>query len=196
MIHRSSTGGNRTHKHQGLRLAAIPVRAPCRRFRAPPTGFEPAASTVTGWRAIRSLSGGVSRFHPKHPTGIEPARPRWKRGVIPFHHEFVCSHYPEHPAGFAPAHPLWERGYATVTSRVNVAPIPASCPLSNILARSRTWSATSAKSRASGTLRGQAVPRPGVEPGPRASETLVHPLHHQGSRRPKHPAGIEPASPP
>lgn len=42
---------------QGLSLAAVPVRVPC--HPAPLTGFEPAISTVTGWRAIQSLPKGV-----------------------------------------------------------------------------------------------------------------------------------------
>jgi hypothetical protein len=63
----SSTGGSRTHTHQGLSLAAIPVRAPCRQ--APHTGFEPVTFSVTGKRALLTapmglvIGSGGSRTH-------------------------------------------------------------------------------------------------------------------------------------
>ena len=59
------TSGSRTHIHQGLSLTALPICVPCR-FRmertsslaAPPMGFEPTISTLTGWRALRTAPRG------------------------------------------------------------------------------------------------------------------------------------------
>lgn len=61
--HRSSTGGSRTHRHEDLSPAALPVCVPCRPFillrtPAPSMGFEPTTSTVTGWRALRAAPRG------------------------------------------------------------------------------------------------------------------------------------------
>jgi hypothetical protein len=57
------TGGIRTHTHQGLSLAARPVGVPCLSLvfpnhPAPPMGFEPTVSTLTGWRALRAAPRG------------------------------------------------------------------------------------------------------------------------------------------
>lgn len=54
----SSTGGSRTHTPQGLSLSALPVGAPCRVTPAPLAGFEPAASTLTKWRALLAAPQG------------------------------------------------------------------------------------------------------------------------------------------
>ena len=127
--------------------------------RAPPTGFEPAPSTVTGWRAIRSLSEGVFQFHPKHPAGIEPARPRWKRGVIPFRHGCVCPvpHY--HLGSPLVEYPRQESNLVCDLRKVACArhtPRTGSTPT-----RSRTWATTFGKSRASVTPSGQSSEAPG-----------------------------------
>jgi hypothetical protein len=63
---------------QGLSLAAVPVRVPCRS--APLTGFEPAISTVTGWRAIRSLSKGVCP--PSIPQSKAPGGSRTRSSAL------------------------------------------------------------------------------------------------------------------
>ena len=47
--------------HQGLSLAALPVCVPCRPVHihsAPPMGFEPMISTLTGWRALQAAPRG------------------------------------------------------------------------------------------------------------------------------------------
>ena len=44
--------------HQGLSLAALPVCVPCHILKASPAGFEPAISTVTGWRALQAAPRG------------------------------------------------------------------------------------------------------------------------------------------
>ncbi len=61
--------------HQGLSLAALPVCVPCRHFHrhsAPPMGFEPTISTLTGWRALRAAPRG--RFDSRMAQeGFEPS---------------------------------------------------------------------------------------------------------------------------
>lgn len=67
---------------QGLSLAAVPVRVPCRRP-APLAGFEPATSTLTEWRALLAAPQGrvSSSVHVRErPAGVEPARPPWQGG--------------------------------------------------------------------------------------------------------------------
>ena len=46
--------------HQGLSWAALPVCVSCRPFThsAPPMGFEPMVSTLTGWRALQAAPRG------------------------------------------------------------------------------------------------------------------------------------------
>ena len=50
--------------------------------RAPLTGFEPATSTLTEWRASRLLYKGV----PEHPMGVEPIQLPWEDSRLPLHH--------------------------------------------------------------------------------------------------------------
>lgn len=52
------TGGIRTRTHQDLSLAARPVGVPCLISSAPPMGFEPTVSTLTGCRALRAAPRG------------------------------------------------------------------------------------------------------------------------------------------
>ncbi len=73
---------------------------------------------------------------------------------------------------------------------------PASSCLS-ALARNRTWSTSFAGSRAkSGTLRGQAVPRRGVEPRLTVPKTAVLPSHSQGTWAANAIDRTKPESPP
>jgi hypothetical protein len=62
-----------TDYHQGLSLAALPVCVPCLLSPSRPAslaGFEPAVSTVTRWRGLRTPLQG--RFIPVGARGIEP----------------------------------------------------------------------------------------------------------------------------
>lgn len=61
----------------------MPVRVPCRPT-APLAGLEPAASTVTGWRALQLLHKGGSPTEP--PVGIEPTLPPYQDGRLPLQH--------------------------------------------------------------------------------------------------------------
>src|SRR5437763_5397646 len=56
-----------TIDHQALDLAALPVCVLCQQ--ASPAGFEPAISTVTGWRALRTAPRGRNLLA---QVGVEP----------------------------------------------------------------------------------------------------------------------------
>src|SRR5262249_44940683 len=105
-----------------------------------------------------------------------------------------CLLSPERPGGFEPPHPPWQGGRlpgyimdatslsrASGGSRTHTRRITSTvlCLLSfagviSIPVRNRTPSSTFEPSRASTTLRGcQSEPRPGIEPGPRPSESRV-----------------------
>ena len=87
----SSTGGSRTHRRSrrfelrrftGLRTVLCP---------APSTGFEPAISTVTGWRALRTAPQGRAFLqwlrwdsNPQHPSFLNPDQLGWSQS---------CCHY-------------------------------------------------------------------------------------------------------
>lgn len=60
-------------------MSALPGLAYRATSPAPLTGVEPAASTVTGWRALHLLYKGVS-FSSERPAGVEPAHPPWQSG--------------------------------------------------------------------------------------------------------------------
>jgi hypothetical protein len=82
---------------------------------APLTGFEPATSTVTGWRAIRSLSKGVWSCRSARRES-NPLIRLGKAAGQPLHHgRGVWSS--DRLAGFAPARPLYERGHALLHHR-------------------------------------------------------------------------------
>ena len=66
----SSTGGSRTHIHQGLNLVALPHLAHRAVLSAPPIGFEPTISCVTGRRALLAAPRGRSSSVAQ--VGIEP----------------------------------------------------------------------------------------------------------------------------
>lgn len=55
-----------TDTRQGLSLAALPACVPCQ---ASPMGFEPTASTLTGWRALLAAPRGQSSVA---RVGVEP----------------------------------------------------------------------------------------------------------------------------
>src|SRR5947199_5683385 len=63
-----------TH-HQGLSLAALPVCVPCRLTDpAPPMGFEPTISTLTGWRALPAAPRGpINSGSRMAQEGFEPS---------------------------------------------------------------------------------------------------------------------------
>ena len=83
----TGTSGIRTHTHQGLSSAAIPVRTSCRFssdfefrnsdfFRESPVEFEPTISTVAGSRALR-CSTRTSSFRSRcRQTVGESGQPR------------------------------------------------------------------------------------------------------------------------
>jgi hypothetical protein len=101
----NSTGGIRTH-NQSRRFelrrftkVCVPcqIAAGCCLAKAPPTGFEPVASTVTGWRALQTAPrrrfaldptlGGLRR-HCSSPGGIRThsipvSETRWSAGCLP-----------------------------------------------------------------------------------------------------------------
>ena len=93
-----------------LQAARRPTARP-KAIAAPLAGFEPAASTLTEWRALLAAPQGLlsqstwrgSNPHrrlgtpaclpftpqvlrPEHPAGIEPASPPWEDGMFPLHH--------------------------------------------------------------------------------------------------------------
>jgi hypothetical protein len=164
---------------------------------APLTGFEPATSTVTGWRAIRSLSKGVS-FRSKRPAGVEPAHPPWQSGRPAVTSRARCI-VTDRLAGFAPARPLHEMGHALLHHRrihsvrslrqeLNLfgrLTKPAGYrynteAIHSVPARNRTWSTTFGELCATGTPRGQFREHPaGVEPATPAWEAGALPLRHR-----------------
>jgi hypothetical protein len=69
-----------TDDHQGLSLAALPVCVPC--WQTSSMGFEPMASTVTEWRALRTAPRGQVSVA---QVGVEPtASLVLREGGLPF----------------------------------------------------------------------------------------------------------------
>ncbi len=101
----SSTGGSRTHTPQGLSLSALPVGAPCHSTPAPLAGFEPAASTLTKWRALLTApQGRVSNQSARRESN--PLIRLGKAAGQPLHHGRVESSVSAKPqAGVEPARP-------------------------------------------------------------------------------------------
>lgn len=139
---------------------------------------------------------------PERSAGVEPASPPWEDGVIPLHHERLCS--VADPSTRRESNPH-DRATRAVRSRyVTGATIPSS-PRQESNLRVRLTKAASCRYTTGAALRQcprqesnlvrdlrkvecdhhtprTAVPQPGVEPGLRPSESRVHPLHHRGSQ--------------
>ena len=74
-----------TNDRQGLSLAALPVCVPCRP--ASLAGFEPAVSTVTGWRGLQAPLQGLL-LSPSPRTAFRGLLPVGARGIEP---RYSCS---------------------------------------------------------------------------------------------------------
>lgn len=105
----SGTGGSRTHTHQGLSLAALPVRAPCQfqslRWESNPR-FRHTRTASYRYNTKASVLPPVGQASSLPLLGMAGWKPAPRK------------HSEEHPAGFEPAPPPWQSGMRPPTPRV------------------------------------------------------------------------------
>lgn len=112
---RSSTGGIRTHTHQGLSLVATASWRTVPHNPEPSVGIEPTRPSYQDGKLPLHHKGlrRLSTRYQERPAGFEPAPQPWQGRMLPLApraRSYINRSPTVRPAGVAPARPLWKSG--------------------------------------------------------------------------------------